>query len=116
MHALVEDFFHMHSNTLIRIVCFSVESEKLYELMLPKHILIENVKLELHMLRESLCLTSISKSHVDKWVMNGAEASWSQLLSVSRTMIHLEPVPYSLMPLAYSNNGKVLFEYQIYFV
>lgn len=108
LHALVEDFSLVHSNTSIRIVCFSVEEEKRYELMLPTYIPIENVKLELHMLRESLCLTSISKSRVDTWVMNGSEESWSQLLSVSRTMIHPAPVPYSLMPLAYSNNGEVL--------
>ncbi|CAA2957251.1 F-box CPR30-like [Olea europaea subsp. europaea] len=111
LHTLVEDYFHVYSEKSIRIMAFSVESEKHYEVMLPPNFGIKNVKMKLDVLGGCLCLVCTSKSRANVWVMKeyGVEESWIKLISINSSTIDpddiLQPFAY-LKPLAYSKNGE----------
>lgn len=92
----------------VQIMAFSVETEKHYEVMLPKGIRTKNAELSLTVVGGYLGLIYTHKSRVVIWVMKeyGVEESWSKLLTIRPPAIE----PHELVkPLVYSRDvNKVL--------
>ncbi|KAI3456543.1 hypothetical protein Pfo_013206 [Paulownia fortunei] len=105
LHTLVEDPDHIYA---ARIMAFSVESEKHYEVMMPPGIRIRNVDLSLDMIGGCLSVVCTHRSRVVIWVMKeyGVKESWIKLLSICPPAIEMG---HFVKPLVYSREGdKVL--------
>ncbi|XP_073302609.1 F-box protein CPR1-like [Primulina huaijiensis] len=101
-HTLVYTYENIHP---VQIMAFSVETEKHYEVMLPKGNRIRNFELNLTVVGGYLGLICTNRSRVVIWVMEyGVEESWSKLLTIrSRELVK---------PLVYSRDGnKVLLNF-----
>ncbi|XP_075495187.1 F-box protein CPR1-like [Primulina tabacum] len=80
----------------VQIMAFSVETEKHYEVMLPKGNRIRNFELNLTVIGGYLGLICTNRSRVVIWVMKeyGVEESWSKLLTI-RSREFVKPLVYS---------------------
>ncbi|PIM99757.1 hypothetical protein CDL12_27743 [Handroanthus impetiginosus] len=91
-----------------RIMAFSLQTEKHYEVMIPRGSQIRGYDVSTHMIEGCLCLVCTNRSGVVIWIMKeyGVEESWIMLLSVSRSTLEYN---HFVKPLAYSRDGdKVL--------
>ncbi|PIM97035.1 hypothetical protein CDL12_30502 [Handroanthus impetiginosus] len=92
----------------LRIMAFSLQTEKHCEVMMPLRIRIGYYDVSTDMLGGCLCLVCTNGSRVVIWIMKeyGVEESWIKLLSISRSTLEYN---HFVKPLAYSRDGvKVL--------
>lgn len=64
LHSLLEDISHVYSNKTYRVMDFSIENENHYELMMSIDIPIENVTVELDVIRVCLSWTAAKEFRV----------------------------------------------------
>ncbi|KAL0363150.1 UNVERIFIED_CONTAM: F-box protein CPR1 [Sesamum calycinum] len=104
LHTPVEEL-HIHE---ARIMAFSVEREKHYEVTMPPGIRTRGVDMSLDVIGGCLSLVCAQRSRVVIWVMKeyGVKESWTKLLSICPPAIERD---HFVKPLAYSREGdKIL--------
>ncbi|XP_051134001.1 F-box protein CPR1-like [Andrographis paniculata] len=104
MHTLVED---PNNEDEIRIMCFNVQTEKHYQMMLPQGVRTDGFDVTLDVLDGNLSMVCTKRQRIVIWVMNdyGVKESWFKLLSVSTPAIERNDI---VKPLVYSKDGKMV--------
>ncbi|KAI3466516.1 hypothetical protein Pfo_023179 [Paulownia fortunei] len=105
LHTLVDDPDNMDA---ARIMAFSVQTEKHYQVMMPQGIRIRGVDVNLDVIGGCLSVVCTNRYRVVIWVMKdyGVKESWVKLLSISPPAIERNDF---VKPLVYSSDGdKVL--------
>ncbi|KAL7088549.1 hypothetical protein ACP275_13G134000 [Erythranthe tilingii] len=98
MHTLVEEYDRGYR---ARIMAFSVESEKHYEVAMPPGFRTRIFELNLDSIEGRLCLVCTNRSRAVIWVMNeyGVKESWTKLVSICPPLIEegdfVKPLAYS---------------------
>ncbi|KAL7130408.1 hypothetical protein ABFS83_13G132000 [Erythranthe nasuta] len=98
MHTLVEEYDRGYR---ARIMAFSVESEKHYEVAMPPGFRTRTFELNLDSIEGRLCLVCTNRSRAVIWVMNeyGVKESWTKLVSICPPLIEegdfVKPLAYS---------------------
>ncbi|PIN07849.1 hypothetical protein CDL12_19582 [Handroanthus impetiginosus] len=105
MHSLVDEPDHKHVG---KIMAFSLEDEKHYEVMIPPGVRVRGVDLSLDVIGGCLSVVCTQRSRVVIWVMKEyrVKESWTKLLSISPPAIERDDF---VKPLVYSReDDKIL--------